>query len=94
MYLLSYHDPSKQIEPYIIHFRKNSDSEGIMTTRYPGEEFCFVLKGNFEAIFNENQYILSEGDGFYFNSKQRHLFRNISENEAELLWIVTPQIIL
>ncbi|MFC2124561.1 helix-turn-helix domain-containing protein [Bacteroidota bacterium] len=94
LYLLSYHDPSKQIEPYIIQFGKNSDSEGIMTSNYPGQEFCFVLKGRFEALINEKQYSLSEGDGFYFNSSKRHLFRNISGKEAEMLWIITPQNIL
>ncbi len=89
-HLLSYHDSSKQIEPYIIQFNKNSDSEGIMTSNYPGQEFCFVLKGSFKAVFNDQQYRLNEGDGFYFNSSQPHLFKNISGKEAELLWIITP----
>ena len=90
LHLLSYHDPSKQIVPYIIQFDKNSDSEGIMTSNFPGQEFCFVLKGNFEAVVNKEQYSLKDGDGFYFNSEQSHLFKNISGKEAELLWIITP----
>ena len=94
LHLLSYHDPSKQIEPYIIQFNKNSDSEGIMTSKYPGQEFCFILKGSFEAMINEQQYSLTEGDGFYFHSKQPHLFKNISGKKAEMLWIITPQNIL
>ncbi len=89
-HLLSYHNPSKQIEPYIIQFNKNSDSEGIMTSNYPGQEFCFVLKGSFKVVINEQQYSLGEGDGFYFNSSQPHLFKNISRKKAELLWIITP----
>lgn len=90
LHLLSYHDPSKQIEPYIIQFDKNSDSEGIMTSNFPGQEFCFVLKGRFEATVNEQQYKLSHGDGFYFNSNYPHQFKNISNKEAEILWIITP----
>lgn len=90
LHMLSYHDPSKQIEPYIIKFNKNSNSFGIMTSNFPGQEFCFVLKGKFETIVNKKQYNLDEGDGFYFNSKQSHLFKNISGNKAELLWIITP----
>jgi len=90
LHMLSYHDSSKQIEPYIIQFKKNSNSEGIMTSNFPGQEFCFVLKGSFETIVNEEQYNLKDGDGFYFNSKQSHHFKNISEKEAELLWIITP----
>ena len=90
LHLLSYHDPSKQIEPYIIHFKKKSDSNGIMTSNFPGQEFCFVLKGGFEAIIDGKHYNLNEGDGFYFNSNRSHLFKNISKMEAELLWIITP----
>ncbi len=90
LHMLSYHDSSKQIEPYIIQFNKNSDSEGIMTSNFPGQEFCFVLKGSFKAMVNEQHYNLNDGDGFYFNSKQPHLFKNTSGKEAEILWIITP----
>jgi len=90
LYMLSYHDPSKQIEPYIIQFNKNSDSEGIMTSNFPGQEFCFVLKGRFEATINKKQYNLSEGDGFYFNSNRAHIFKNIGSDIAEILWVITP----
>ncbi len=89
-YLLSYHFPSKQIEPYLIQFNKNSDSKGIMTSNFPGQEFCFILKGSFEVTFEEHKYSLSEGDGFYFNSNKFHLFKNTSSEKAEILWIITP----
>ena len=90
LHMLSYHDSSKQIEPYIIKFDKNSDSEGIMTSNFPGQEFCFVLKGSFEAMVNEQIYNLNDGDGFYFNSKQPHQFKNTSGKKAEILWVITP----
>ena len=90
LHLLSYHDPSKQIEPYIIQFNRDSDSDGIMTSNFPGQEFCYVIKGSFRATVNEQQYRLTNGDGFYFHSKQSHLFKNISGKKAELLWIITP----
>ncbi len=89
-YLLSYHFPSKQIEPYLIQFSKNSNSKGIMTSNFPGQEFCFVLKGSFEVTIEKNKYSLNEGDGFYFNSNKSHLFKNISDNHAEMLWVITP----
>ncbi len=89
-YLLSYHFPSKQIEPYLIQFNKNSDSQGIMTSNFPGQEFCFVLKGSFEVTFEEHKYSLNEGDGFYFNSNKFHLFKNVSGKKAEILWVITP----
>jgi transcriptional regulator with XRE-family HTH domain len=90
LHMLSYHDPSKQIEPYIIQFSKNSTSKGIMTSKFPGQEFCYVIKGSFEVIVNKIHYNLNDGDGFYFNSKQPHLFKNMSNKDAEILWIITP----
>ncbi len=90
LYLLSHHDPSKRIEPYIIHFEGHSDSEGIMTSNYPGQEFCFVLQGSFQVTINEEHYDIKKGDGFYFNSVKRHLFKNKNDKKAELLWIITP----
>ncbi|MCF6294908.1 MAG: helix-turn-helix domain-containing protein [Flavobacteriaceae bacterium] len=44
LHLLSYHDSSKQIEPYIIQFNKNSDSNGTMTNNFLGQEFVMYLK--------------------------------------------------
>lgn len=89
-HLLSYHNPSKQIEPYIIQFNKNSDSKEIMTSNFPGQEFCFALKGSFEATVNNKEYSIEEGDSFYFHSSRSHLFKNTSGKKAELLWIITP----
>ncbi len=90
LHLLSYHDPSKQIEPYIIEFKKNSDSEKIMTSNFPGQEFIFVLNGSFIAEIEDRKFDLDEGDSFYFDSKESHLFSNKSNSKAELLWIITP----
>jgi transcriptional regulator with XRE-family HTH domain len=90
LHLLSYHDPTKQIEPYIIRFKKNGDSEGIMTSNFPGQEFLFALKGRFQAIVDEIKYEINEGDGFYFDSSKAHHFLNTSDQEAELLWVITP----
>lgn len=87
-YLLSNYDLNKQMEPYIIHFKRNSDSTDIMTSSYPSQEFCFVIEGIFEIHVNKNKYLLNKGDSFYFNSNQLHTFVNISDKDAQLLWVV------
>ena len=88
LYLLSHHDPVKQMDPFMLHFIKNSDSTDIMTTANPRQEFCYVLKGHFKAILNTTEYELKEGDSFYFNSSQYYLFTNVGNQSAELLWVV------
>ena len=89
-FLLSNHISGKQMEPYVICFENNSDSKEIMTSNFPGQEFCYVIKGKFDVAINGDNYTLEQGDSFYFNSKRKHLFRNISNNKAELLWVITP----
>jgi transcriptional regulator with XRE-family HTH domain len=91
-YLLSHHFPNKQIEPYLIKFEKGADSKNVMTNKFPGQEFCFVQKGKFEANFNRKKYLLEVGDSFYFDSSKPHLFKNIADEMAELLWVITPLI--
>ena len=88
LYLLSHHDPQKQMDPFIIEFDKKGTSKEIMTPKNPRQEFCFVLKGSFEVLLNEEKYQLNEGDSFYFYSDRNHLFTNISNEKAKLLWVV------
>lgn len=88
LFLLSHHDPIKHMDPFIILFNINADSDEIMTTISPYQEFCFVLKGCFDVVLNTEKYVLNEGDSFYFNSSHYHLFTNMSNDDSELLWIV------
>jgi len=87
-YLLSNYDPAKQMEPYVIIFKKHSDSKEIMTSNYPSQEFCFVLEGIFEVSVDKKKYTLNKGDSFYFNSNLPHIFINISDEDASLIWVV------
>jgi transcriptional regulator with XRE-family HTH domain len=87
-YLLSHHDTQKQMDPFLLLFNKGADSSGIMTPKNPRQEFCLVLKGQFEVHLSSNVYKLKEGDSFYFISNQEHLFKNANSDESELLWVV------
>ncbi len=88
LFLLSHHDSLKQMDPFIVEFKKNGDSRDIMTTNNPRQEFIYVLKGSFQVELRENTYTIHEGDSFYFYSSQKHLFTNISEGTAQFIWVV------
>ena len=88
LYLLSHHDPKKEMDTFLIEFEKEGNSRNIMTSTHPRQEFCFVLEGRFNVLLNTKEYTVNQGDGFYFNSNQYHLFTNIVEESAQLLWIV------
>jgi len=89
LFLLSYHDNSKQMEPYLMVFSNNSDSEDMMF-QHPGQEFIFVLEGKLIVSLGNNQYILEKEDNFYFNSSIPHSLKNIGQASARVLWIITP----
>lgn len=55
-----------------------------------GEEFGYVTRGTLELSVNGNTYVLRQGDTFYFNSTSPHSFRNVSDEEAEVLWVNHP----
>jgi transcriptional regulator with XRE-family HTH domain len=89
LFLLSHHENSKQMEPYIIKFVENSDSSEIMQS-HPGQEFIHVLDGKLLMSLENTQYIIDKGDNFYFNSNIPHMLKNIQGSSARVLWIVTP----
>lgn len=91
VYLLSHHDPQKQMDPFIIDFKQKGNSKEIMTPKNPRQEFCFVLKGSFEVKLKDKKYILNAGDSFYFYSNQTHLFTNTNNENSQLLWIVNQK---
>jgi transcriptional regulator with XRE-family HTH domain len=89
LFLLSHHENSKQMEPYILKFVENSDSSDIMRI-HPGQEFIHVLEGKLMISIDNTQYILEKGDNVYFNSNTSHSLKNIHPSSARILWIVTP----
>lgn len=88
LYLLSHHDPKKEMDTFLVEFEQGSDSQKIMTSTHVRQEFCYVLKGEFKVVLNTKEYILEKGDSFYFTSDQYHLFSNISKENAQLIWVV------
>jgi len=88
LFLLSHHSPRKQMDTFIIDFRKNADSSEIMTNRNPRQEFCYILKGQIKVKLSNKEYILQQGDSFYFYSNQEHLFSNDGNGKAQMLWVV------
>lgn len=89
LYLLSYHGNNKQMDTFLVDFKKDSNSDNLMQ-RHPGQEFCFVLSGELEFQLEEKTFHLKENDSFYFNSNRDHTVRNKADGTTQILWIVTP----
>jgi DNA-binding transcriptional MerR regulator/mannose-6-phosphate isomerase-like protein (cupin superfamily) len=57
---------------------------------HEGEEFLYVLRGEFHISIEEKEYRLQAGDSFYFESTTPHRWFNPGRTESWLLWINTP----
>ncbi|NJK84799.1 MAG: cupin domain-containing protein [Bacteroidales bacterium] len=89
VFLISHHDPGKQMETFLLILENEADTSGIMTT-HPGQEFCHVLKGTCVFYLDDEKYKLVEGDSIFFNSNVPHALKNQDKKECEILWVVTP----
>ncbi|NBC83431.1 MAG: cupin domain-containing protein [Bacteroidetes bacterium] len=91
LYLLSHHDPYKQMETYAMILNRGSGAEDLMI-QHPGQEFVYVTEGQVKIQLDEKAYFLVQGDSFYFNSNVPHTLTNDWENKSMVLWIITPHI--
>lgn len=89
LYLVSHHDPQKQMETYLLEFTPESDGNEIMTLHH-GQEFCYLIEGKLEFVLEGKVYSLERDDSFYFNSNTPHHVKNIYSGTTKVIWIVTP----
>jgi len=57
---------------------------------HEGEEFLFIVTGQFSISLENREYNLCAGDSFYFNSQTPHRWHNPGKKETTILWINTP----
>lgn len=76
------------MEPHLFRIAAGAGSGGSYS--HQGEEFLFVLRGQFEIAVQGKPYRLRAGDSFYFHSSTPHHWRNPGKREAAVLWINTP----
>ena len=75
----------------------------IMTETYPpgadtgetmltheAEEGGFIIRGRIEVTVGHQSTVLGPGDGYYFDSRLPHRFRNLGDEECELVSACSP----
>ncbi len=58
--------------------------------RHEGEEAGIVLRGVIEVTVGDERRVLNPGDGYLFDSRLPHRFRNIGEEVCEIVSACTP----
>jgi transcriptional regulator with XRE-family HTH domain len=57
---------------------------------HAAQESGMVLKGVVELTVGSESRRLEAGDGYYFDSRELHRFRNIADQPSEILSAITP----
>lgn len=57
---------------------------------HKGEEAGYVLHGALRLFVEDNVYVVSAGDSFRFASTIPHRFENSSEEETQVIWVMSP----
>jgi len=75
----------------ILHERyaPGSDTGGAML-RHDSEEGGVVIRGRLEVTVGDQRRVLEAGDAYYFDSRLPHRFRNIGDEECELVSACAP----
>src|SRR3984893_11733178 len=76
------------MEPHL--FRVAPDAGSGDSYSHEGEEFLYILRGQFAITLNREEYRLKPGDSFYFESATPHRWKNPGRKETWLLWVNTP----
>ncbi len=58
--------------------------------RHEGEESGVIMKGQIELTVGEEVRVLTEGEGYYFDSLMPHRFKNVGVEEAIIVSANTP----
>jgi len=57
---------------------------------HEAQEAGVVLSGQVEVTAGAHRAVLGPGDGYYFDSREGHRFRNVGETTAEIVSAITP----
>lgn len=66
---------------------KPQSTSGRKLLRHSGEELVHVLSGEVEFQVGKTEYRLSAGDSLHFNGELPHKWMNVSDSDAELVWV-------
>jgi quercetin dioxygenase-like cupin family protein len=65
-------------------------SSGISNMYHPGDELIYVLDGRIKVVIAGEVHILNAGDSLSFKSHLPHRWDNIGEEDAKVIWTLSP----
>jgi transcriptional regulator with XRE-family HTH domain len=72
----------------IHHLEPHGTSNGMIA--HEGEEVGYVIAGTVALTVDDEVYVLSQGDTFFFPSDISHGYQNLGSDPASIFWVNTP----
>jgi len=83
---IAYKFPNKKMEPFILTLPVNPKKKNFY--RHEGEELLFVLEGTMQFQYNNQEYIVEQGDCIYFDSSLPHFGESAGHKRVRCLMVL------
>ncbi len=77
----------RHMEPFIIDVHPSVPEECTFSF-HEGEEFIYVLEGEIEVLYGDEQHILGVGDSIYYDSTTPHQVKTAGDKNARILAVI------
>lgn len=84
---LAFRYSKKIMQPLLVTLDPSDEPAKLVT--HPGQEFNMVLEGSIEIVFENESFILNEGDSIYFNPMIKHGQRCAGDKASKFLTVIS-----
>lgn len=85
---IAYKFIGRKIEPMIVTVGAETETNPPAKVSHSGQEFNFVLEGKIKVSFGDNDFLLEEGDCFYFDPTVPHAQSAYGGKAAKFLTVI------
>lgn len=69
---------------------KKGGTSGRQNMYHPGDELIYILEGRISVSIADETYVLEKGDSLSFKSHLPHRWDNIGDDDAKVIWTLSP----
>lgn len=82
--------PLRNLEIYTGELEPGGSTGGENYTHGSAQEFVMCLHGRIELAVGDELHLLGAGDSIEYLSSTAHGLRNVGDDTAEVLWVISP----
>lgn len=89
---LDFRAHERRINCYLGHFHP-LPAEKVQAHSHPGIEFLYLIQGHLEMTIGVQRFRLGPGDAIYFDSIQKHTYRNLRKARCSAVVVTTKSLL-